>query len=156
VMKDKITAADFISRVETAVKNGRVSEKGRKIFLRDMSDIIEKINENYMANSSVNTVFLEHNAFVVSFGYIRGYYKTGVIASEEWNDQEGAQNRGGDKPAVINYYTNGKIKSEEWFSSGDEHRDNGLPAAIFYRPDGTVMREEHWVDGIQQGYADEG
>lgn len=143
------TTADFITDVEESVVANKVSDLGRKVLLRDMADIVTKINECYRP-SLTNITFIGDNAAVMSFGYIRTYYSTGVIASEEWDDEEGDFDRSDDNPAIIHYYENGNVKSEEWFSNGNEHRDHGSPAKIVYHKNGTVVREEYYVHGLQQ------
>lgn len=155
--RNNYTAAEFMSDLETAISENRVSKLGRRVLLRDMSDIVDKINETHRSGQ-VDIAFpssFEYKSSILSSGYIRKYYNTGVIASEEWNDAEGLS-RQNDKPALIEYYEDGNIRNEEWFMHGFQHSDNGAPAAVFYHNNGTIIREEYWHNGYQRRYADEG
>ncbi len=145
------TTADFISGIEEAIMEDKVLELGRKVLLRDMSDIVDKINEQYIGGP-VNIYFpdfFKYRTAIISSGYVRTYYITGVIAIEEWTNEKGLSRRN-DKPALIEYYENGKIQSEGWHLHGLQHRENNLPALVSYNNDGLIINEQYWVNGSRR------
>lgn len=55
----------------------------------------------------------------------------------------------GDKPSSISYFENGTIASKIWRTLPNScmiHRENG-PAWIIYDEDGSILREEWWING---------
>jgi len=52
------------------------------------------------------------------------------------------------RPAVVGYRTDGTVEYEEHYRNGQAHDpDDGRPASVSYYPDGTVESEGHYRDG---------
>lgn len=113
------TAAEFITDMEEAIIKADISETNRKVLLRDMVDIIDKINEGEESNISV--IFNNHAAdfslSVRSATYDRSYYSNGVMESEEFYSNN-ELHRDNDKPAAVLYYPNGDKSEERWVVKG--------------------------------------
>jgi len=60
-----------------------------------------------------------------------------------WYNEEGLLHRDNDLPAQIWYRGDDYIISKVWYQNGELHRDNDLPAEIWYRENGNI-REKSW------------
>lgn len=101
-MRDKITAADFITEVENKVETKMISDSERKFLLQSMVDILDKINESRQTQKIIIRRKHNHLLSVESDSYVRYFFDNGVIAAEEWFS-ENETHRGGDMPARIIY-----------------------------------------------------
>lgn len=61
-----------------------------------------------------------------------------------WYNDQGQIHRENDLPAVIWYHEDGSVFKKCWYQNGQEHRENDLPGEIFFRYNGEVMIER-WV-----------
>lgn len=117
----KYTAANFIADTEEAFVKNNISEADRKILLRDMVDILLKINENPgegdLAITIKNNVIPGGVLLFATVPYLRTYDISGRVKHESWN-HNGTLHRGGGKPALIEYGRNGGKKVEQWWLEG--------------------------------------
>jgi len=63
-----------------------------------------------------------------------------------WHNDQGQIHRENDLPAVIWYYNNGNIEEECWHQNGEIHRIGGS-AVICYHEDGSINLEEWYLNG---------
>ncbi len=169
-MKKELNAANFIQSVEDLEG---LTKYERQTLLKDMPDILDKMNWNGPAGNKI-TVKQEFNDFEVSNkNYVRNYYADNLCLREEnylvngnpqsvgdkpatvryWPDSDkisqkiwsdkGINIRADDKPAVVSYHINGNLSSETWEVKGKAHREGDKPALIMYYPSGKVQ-SEHW------------
>ena len=74
----------------------------------------------------------------------------GKVNYEVWRDEVTKDlHRDNDLPALIWYFKNGSKKYEEWFNNGKLHRENDLPALINYYKNGSIQIEEWWINGLR-------
>ncbi len=169
----QITASDFLTMLDEAVTNNGLDNKGRMILLRDMSDILDALNETPDSTTAVK-ITSGRDGYVVVNGptYVRIYYEytlqseqwlwkgvncrpndkpslieyhyNGNKKTEQWRDYDKGIHRNGDKPAAVFYYENGGKAYEQWWSSGGIHRNGDKPANVGYHENGRISYEEWW------------
>ncbi len=181
---NEITAAAFITHLDRAVEHMEITSQDRKIFLKDMSEILDAISYSGDVTNNISLRSFNVHLELKASGYIRKYFG-GTISSEEWHENDGldrphregdkpaaihyysngtvsferwAENgivtRSGDKPAVIEYHTNGRICSARWGQNNGTHRNGDKPAIVAYYESGKILAEEWWVNN--QGYRESG
>ena len=74
-------------------------------------------------------------------------YRNGQVSSEAWFSADGQAHREDDLPAQIFYYENGRVSSEIWYLNGQAHREDDLPAVIHYDENGQVWSESWYLNG---------
>ena len=72
--------------------------------------------------------------------YLNNKLHRGVVIEDHRSDTES-------KPSVIKYYPNGLIQHELYYKDNKIHRDNNLPAKIFYRTCGAIMCQAYAING---------
>ena len=73
----------------------------------------------------------------------------GKVDYELWRDEVTKEfHRDNDLPAKIYYYKNGRVEEEIWYSNGKLHRENDLPALIKYYENRNVKQEEWVINGL--------
>lgn len=142
-MSTTLTASDFLSSLEEAVHDERVTASERKKLIADMSTILNIVAE--FETDEITFEKTESYLLVETVCYKRTYYKSLALRAEDWTTYLGSPHRDDDKPAIIEYYENGHIRSEEWCEGGKRHRNNGEPARIRYSPTGQ-KEEATWIE----------
>ncbi len=134
-MSREYAAADFITDVEEALNSGEVVSSGYKTLMRDMMDILDKVNEN--RNRPSLKIKISQSSGILGFSsssYQRIYFEDSpAILLEQWLTDGGVVHReGNDLPARIFYNQDGTIESEEWLDHGVRKREGAKPAYIEY------------------------
>ncbi len=135
--REFFTAADFIKAIEKAVAKKEISEAERKIFMRDMSEIVENINENSDEIDFVNTLNEGGNYSIETNTYRRVYNPNGTKSFEGWSSH-GILYRGDDKPDLVKYRPDGSKLSENWSSEKRRENEPNKPDQIFYHTNGNI------------------
>ncbi len=142
-------AADFIYLVESNFRINAISADERKILLRDISDIVEKLNEN----SNAKKVLIRgekpfSSSLYVYNGIYRRTYKEGHLVSdnyfEEGTNEPGRDN---DKPAITTYHKNRNIEKEVWYSHNRINRSGDEPAILEYYLNGKLKLKQWRIFG---------
>ena len=68
------------------------------------------------------------------------YYDSYDFKIYSWYNEKEQLHRENDLPAVIWYYNNGNIEEERWYQNGKLHRIDG-PAFIWYHKDGHIFHK---------------
>lgn len=81
------------------------------------------------------------------------YDKNGVVTEMRWV-VGGNYIRKDYGPTMIRFHSNGNKASEAWYTTSMSRACSYLdrkdgPAVSFYQPDGTVVHEQYWVDGVE-------
>lgn len=139
-----VTSADFIIGIEKA----SLGKQERVLLLKDMSDLLDKINEMSNKNDEIS---VEKNSELIVIRTLNYYakYANNRILFEEWTKNSKALHRDNDMPAQITYHQSGQIQSEKWFNNNRYHRNNGNPALIYYYLDGKISSKSWYLDGME-------
>lgn len=141
--------ADFIAQVETELAENRITEYERKTLLKDMPDIINKMNEKYTNGSDLSIrAFPKVDILEIKDSYYLRLYDIRVtlrVTYEHWYDDKGVGHRDNDKPASIHYALSGDVSEESWVLHGEDDRTGDKPTKVTYQH-GRVASQE-WAVG---------
>ncbi len=139
-------AADFITDLGFLNETGEYSPIYR-ILLRDMADILDKVNLYRKPNSELSIVEPINLArFILFNGVYFREYNGAVLIREEWDYSAIKVLNEKDLPSLVNYYLNGNIKKQEWLNDRSSiHNSNDKPAVVGYHENGKI-KYEHWVE----------
>ena len=113
-----------------------------KKWNRDIKPVIKKELEKFESNN--NTVITE-NQFWHTLNEPEPEITIYSIGNKayRWVNEKGQLHRENDLPATIWYNEDGSIR-QYWYQNGKRHRNNNLPAEIWYNTDGLIIEESWW------------
>jgi len=106
-----------------------------------------KIDLDLTNTEDITQVIDIHNKLVdgkIIVTKIKRTYKSGVLVEEMYANNENRVHRdansyGGEGPAIICYNKDKLITEESWYLKGKLHRDDDLPAQIYYSDNGKLI-----------------
>lgn len=156
--RDLHSAAELISAVNSGLEEGVIFESQRKVLLRDMSMILDKINRPGLAGHSDLHVFFKGPLLTIQNSYVAIHYSDMYAPGWTLNDEvtyrkDETRHSFEDYPGYIRYDTKGGIELQYWFENGKRHRNGDKPACIEYFTNGKVYCEMWYNQGdISRGH----
>jgi len=146
------SAAELIAAINSGVKEDKVSEPQRKIMLRDMSIILDKLNRPGLGHHSGLLVFSKEALLTIQNNYVTIHYSDmygpeWVLTDEVTFNKRGDRHSFEDYPGYIRYHTKGEIELQYWFENGKRHRNGDEPAYVEYFADGKIYCEMWYAQG---------
>ena len=118
-----------------------------KHLLKDQQ-YIDLMNELSKVHSATDDADATDAVNELTFGVMKLSDHYGFGLTMLWHDITGAiHNTYG--PAEVKVYHSGAIRSYTWKTHGLVHREDDLPARMFYYQDGNIERLEWFLDGRQ-------
>ncbi len=144
-------AADFIAILDEICSRKQYFEKYKKFLLRDMSDILDKMNYYYSSPELNHVIGIGEymgDIEVSNPNYARRYTTDGIKDKEtNYNSRNNKQSYK-DTPSSIGYQEDGQVVSQYWHKDGGLHRGSDKPALLLRHENG-VLGVEEWYENDQ-------